>query len=174
MGTSVPEYRAFTGRLPDPRECDLAGRTESVAAVVAVEGPVVVARAYRCVVRAAGGKQVTALVRAMLDEAVEELVTGGRLVLHGEDGEEGLPGGVLRSPDVSEVVPRRRGVRDLDEIPVDEVAAIVADIWTRAPRMQGENLKRTVLDRLELVRLTPAVARRLDRAIAHATARRTP
>ena len=165
-----PEYTPWNGGLPDPRLASPQERADALAAIVAVEGPVRVVRCYRCLVRAAGGKQVTGLVRGLLDDAIEELVTSGRLLLHDETGPDGLAGGVLRLPGVPEVVRRRRGPRDLEEIPLDEAAAVVEDIWSRAPLARDEALKRIVLDRLDLVRLTPGVGAHLDGVIARARA----
>lgn len=162
-------YSTWSGSLPDPREATLAERADALAAIVETEGPVLAIRAYRCLVRSSGGKQVTALVRGLLDEAVEELVTSERLLIHGETGPDGLSGGVLRCPATAPVCVRTRGPRDLEEIPLDEVAAVIEDIWSRAPLAREEALKRIVLDRFDLVRLTPGVSAHLDRAVAAAT-----
>lgn len=160
------DYTEWTGKLPDPRMASPDQRGDGLRSIVVVEGPVLVLRAYRLFVRASGGKQVTRLVRELLDEAVEELATNGRLLLHAEDGPDGISGGVLRLPGQPAVVRRRRGPRDLEEIPVDEVVSVIEDIWSRAPRARDDALKRIILDRFELVRLTTGVSAQLDRAIA--------
>jgi hypothetical protein len=166
------DYTKWTGKLPDPRHASPDQRSAGLSSIVVVEGPVVALRAYRLFVRSAGGKQVTRVVRDLLNETVEELATSGRVLLHADDGPEGVAGGVLRLPGQAEVVHRRRGPRDLDEIPLDELVAVVTDIWTRAPRVEDDALKRIILDRFDLVRLTAGVSAHLNIAIAIARAAR--
>ena len=159
------DYTEWTGKLPDPRLTSPDQRSAGLSSIVVVEGPIVVLRAYRLFIRSSGGKQVTRVVRDLLDESVEELASSGRLLLHADGGPDGIAGGVLRLPGQPEVVHRRRGPRDLDEIPLDEIVAAVADTWTRAPRARDDVLKRIILDRFDLVRLTAGVSAHLDVAI---------
>jgi hypothetical protein len=166
MAPQDRDYTQWAGKLPDPRQASPDQRAAGLSSIVLAEGPVMVLRTYRLFVRASGGKQVTGRVRELLDEAVEELVTSGRLILHSEGGPEGILAGVLRLPGQPEVVSRRRGPRDLEEIPLDEIAAAVEDTWSRAPRVRDDALKRIILDRFELVRLTSGVSAHLDQAVA--------
>ena len=168
MAVERRDYSAWTGKLADPRVASPDQRAAGLGSIVVVEGPVIVLRAYRLFVRSSGGKQITRVVREFLDEAVEELVTSGRLLLHGEDGPDGLAAGILRLPGQTAVVARRRGPRDLEEIPLDEIVAVIEDTWSRAPRVRDGALKRIILDTFELVRLTTGVSVYLDHAIAQA------
>jgi hypothetical protein len=52
------------------------------------------------------------------------------------------------------VVVRERGPRDLYEIPLNEIAAVIEDLRRRRPLSRDESLMRDVLDVYDLVRMT--------------------
>ena len=73
---------------------------------------------------------------------------------------------VLRTPTTSGVIVRERGSRELDELPPDEVAMMLRVLRGVDRTPEAEVLKRQVLDRLGLIRLTRNVNEFLDRCLA--------
>ena len=69
-------------------------------------------------------------------------------------------------PGAPDVNVRERGPRELDELPHDEVAAMLKFLRERDSGLDQEQLKRQLLNALGWIRLTPKVSEFLDRCIA--------
>jgi hypothetical protein len=147
---------------PDPRGASQAALIKALTEIVAVEGPVVARRAYRLLVRAAGGQRVTKLARAPLNRAAAAAVRRGVLADENPGGGPTQIDRVLRLPGTPKVRIRARGDRPLDEVPTSEVAAVMARLQAANPRLTPAELKRAVLDAYGLVRMTAGVSIYLD------------
>jgi very-short-patch-repair endonuclease len=147
---------------PDPRGASQAALIKALTEIVAVEGPVVARRAYRLLVRAAGGQRVTKLARAPLNRAAAAAVRRGVLADENPGGGPTQIDRVLRLPGTPKVRIRARGDRSLDEVPTSEVAAVMARLQAANPRLTPAELKRAVLDAYGLVRMTAGVSIYLD------------
>ena len=155
-----------TGFVPDPRTARPVDLTTLLAEVVEHEGPVVAVRAYRLINRASGSKRLTLPARRTLNRACAAAVRKGLVAAASPlvlDGQAQL---VLRSPESPEVIPRERGPRQLDELPPDEIAALLRSLRGTIGPMDAEVLKRQALERLGWVRLTRNVSEFLDQCIA--------
>lgn len=175
---ALPEFAPRTGDLelqpyaayaltdlPDPRTVNRTRLGTGLLEIVNTEGPITTDRAYQVFVRSSGGKRVTAPVRADLDWALQALVADGKVEVaeYPVVGEE-RPQRVLRRPGMPAFVPRELGERDLYQVPLSEVAEVMAALrWARAD-IGEEELKRLTLERYGLKRLTPLASNYLDSA----------
>ncbi len=119
--------------LPDPRTVSLADVAKSLIAIVKIEGPVLGGRAYSLRLRAAGLYTGTRELRSVLNKASFAAIKAGAII-----GLNEFPGPtqkflVLRIPGSPEVRVRTRGERSVSEIPLAELAEVVAS--TRAYRL---------------------------------------
>ena len=156
-----------TGTIPNPRnDPDQADLVSLLTEVVEREGPVVAIRAYRLINRASGSQRLTGPVRRMLNRASAAAIREGIIVDTNPFNVQGQGHLVLRMPGTPSVSVRERGSRELDELPPDEVAAMLRFLRETDSQLDQEQLKRQLLSALGWVRLTPNVSEFLDRCIA--------
>jgi len=158
---TLAPYAAWEPRsVPDPRNAGRGVIDPVLAEIVAAEGPVLASRAYGLYNRAAGGKKLTTIARAPLSSAAYRLRMAGRIeIAQTEDGPQGEE--VLRPAGSPPVRVRELGPRNLDEVPLDEVAELMDRLATSG----ADDLKRAVLDTYGLVRLTTKADEYLERAL---------
>ena len=156
----------WSGSVPDPRTASQEELASLLADIARREGPVVAIRAYRLINRASGRQRLTTPARRALNRACAAAVRFGHVVAANPLDREGQAQLVLRSPNRPNVVLRERGPRALDELPPDEIAALLRVLRETEGTMETEALKRQVLDRLGWVRLTRNVSEFLDECIA--------
>ncbi len=149
----------------DPRIAEREHLVSLLAEVAACEGPVVAIRAYRLINRASGSQRLTAPARKALNQACAEAVRKGLLTAANPLSKEGQQQLVLRRPGSPEVLIRERGPRELEELPPNEVAAMLVLIGTETGTTEPEALKRQLLETLNWVRLTKKVNEFLDQCI---------
>ena len=152
--------------VPDPRIAERAHLLSLLAEVAECEGPVVAIRAYRLINRASGSQRLTAPARKALNQACAEAVRKGLLTATNPLNKEGQQQLVLRRPGSPEVLLRERGPRELEELPPDEVTAMLVLIGAETGTTELEALKRQLLETLNWVRLTRKVNEFLDQCIA--------
>ena len=110
--------RLLAPELAEPKE--LLG---AMIEVVRAEGPVLGRRVYRLMLGACTC-ELTATRKSLLNRAAAALTRKGIIVADDETGEQTQIGRVLRLPEVAPVVPRRRGPRRIQEVPLRELAAV--------------------------------------------------
>ena len=181
-------YAAWQGDgLPDPRTAPVSQVATYLLEIVSAEGPVTADRAYRLYIRGAGSSKVTQRARAPMEQAL------GRLTLRGQvEADEldnaGEPQQVLRLTGTAAVVVRELGERSLYEVPLNEIAELmagkrrellgrsgagdqpvhaVAGVIQQAAlrRASPDRVKRAVLDAYGLIRMTQAAEQYLDAAL---------
>ena len=155
-----------TGTVPDPRTADQAQLVGLLAEVVEREGPVVAIRAYRLINRASGSRRLTGPARQALNRACAAAVRTRVVTETNPLKYEGQAQLVLRRPGSRETLLRERGPRELDELPPDEIAAMLRILRAGSPELDPEALKRQALERLGWLRLAKNVSGFLDRCIA--------
>ena len=168
-GSWLAPYTEWTpaGTIPDLRDApDQAELVSLLAEVVEQEGPVVAIRVYRLINRASGSQRLTSPVRRTLNRASAAAVRAGTIVATNPFNLQGQGQLVLRMPDTPDVDVRERGPREFDELPPDEVAAMLRSLCERDSGLDQEQLKRQLLSALGWIRLTPKVSEFLDRCIA--------
>jgi hypothetical protein len=147
-------YTAWTARaVPDPRSAGREAIGPVLLEIVSAEGPILADRAYRLYVKASGGKALTTIARAPLSGAAFRLRQAGAIEFEG-DGE------ILRPAGSPEVRVRELGPRQLDEVPLREVAELMG----RLRAAGATELPRAVLDTYGLVRMTTKAEEYLRRA----------
>ncbi|NLU43151.1 MAG: DUF559 domain-containing protein [Firmicutes bacterium] len=162
-GLPIADYAEYSG-LPclDPRAAGPSQVTEGLIRIIEVEGPVVAKRAYDVYLRSCGIKRMGRELRRMMDRALAQLVRRQLVVCEDELGTGDLLDSVVRAAGTPPVRLRRRGPRNLDEIPPSEVqlaARRLADIHGFSPG-SDEHL-RAILGCFDLVRLTTQAGARL-------------
>ena len=147
-------YVAWTERpLGDPRTTPRPRIMESMLEIIAAEGPMRATRAYSLYNRASGGKKLTTIARAPLSSAVYWLAQEGKVDLTKRDDIPWQDDDLVRLPDTPAVRVRELGPRSLEEVPLDEIAELMRRLRAGRP-MDDDLLKRAVLQRYGLVRLT--------------------
>jgi hypothetical protein len=145
--------------VPDPRSAGRGVIDPVLLEIVAAEGPVLASRAYALYNKAAGGKKLTSIARAPLSGAAYRLRIQGRIEIVGpeeaRDDDE-----VLHLAGSPPVRVRELGPRPLDEVPLLEVA----ELMRRLRAAGAQELRRAVLDRYGLVRMTAKADEQLARA----------
>lgn len=131
---------------PDPRTAGREAIAEALTAIVRDEGPVLAARAYGLLNKAAGGKKLTSIVRAPISASAYRLRQQGVLAI--EDSHSGDE--VLRLVGTPPVRVRALGPRTLDEVPLEEVA----ELMRRLRDAGAGELRRTTLEAYGLRRMT--------------------
>ena len=147
-------YTAWAAHsVADPRSAGREAIGRALLEIVDAEGPILADRAYRLYVKASGGKALTTIARAPLSGAAFRLRQAGAIEFEG-DGE------VLRPAGSPEVRVRELGPRQLDEVPLREVA----ELMRRLRAAGASELPRAVLDAYGLVRMTTKAEEYLARA----------
>ena len=182
-------YAAWQGGgLPDPRTAPVAQVVAHLLEIVTAEGPVTADRAYRLYIRGSGSSKVTQRARAPMEQALGRLTLRGQVEIDEFDN-AGEPQQVLRLTGTPAVVVRELGERSLYEVPLNEIAELmahkrrelmgragageqpahaVADVIRQAAlrRASPDRVMRAVLDTYGLIRMTQAAEQYLTAALA--------
>jgi dethiobiotin synthetase len=138
----------------DPRATPRASIMETMLEIVGAEGPMTANRAYALYNRASGGRKLTTVARAPLSSSIYWLAQERKVVLVRKDEIPWQDDDVVRMPDSPAVRVRELGPRELIEVPLDEVAALIRRLRAAGARSDAANLKRGVLQAYGLKRLT--------------------
>lgn len=160
-------YRAWKPRrVADPRTGALVDVATGLTSIVEAEGPVLDHRVFAIYTRAAGLSRASADVRKRYEKALAKSVREGHIAAEQDDG----AAQVLRAPDARPVQLRVRADRDLDEIPLAEIAALFRKLELKRGESfaSPEERFRRVLEVYELIRLTAKSKARLTEACARA------
>jgi ketosteroid isomerase-like protein len=159
---SLEPYREWTPHpVPDPRTGGRDALMPVVMEIVEAEGPVLAGRAFGLYTRASGGKKLTGAAKAPLTGASWRLKVQGRLEIAREGATTIDNDDVLRPAGSPPVRVRELGPRTLEEVPLDEIAALM----DRLCEAGATDLKRAVLDTYGLIRLTARADEYLERAL---------
>jgi very-short-patch-repair endonuclease len=163
--TKLVPYSAWSGRhVPDPRVADQGIVGKALYEIIEIEGPVLVARAYRLYSRACGLQRVGRQVQASLNRALSRLIRSNQVVVENERNEPGLIHDIARLSGTERVRLRERGPRTFEEIPLSELAEHLRSIREELFDVTEEELGRELLERYGLVRMTRQVRNTLSQA----------
>lgn len=167
VSVELEPYREWESRpVPDPR---MAGRDQLMPVlmeIVEAEGPILAGRAFGLYTRASGGKKLTGAAKAPLTGSTWRLKIQERLEIGREGATTIESDDVLRAAGAPPVRVRELGPRTLEEVPLDEVAALM----DRLCEAGADDLKRAVLDTYGLIRLTARADQYLEAALELASA----
>jgi dethiobiotin synthetase len=152
---TLEPYSAWDERpVGDPRSTPRASIMETMLEIVGVEGPMTASRAYSLYNRASGGRKLTTVARAPLSSSVYWLAQERKVVLVRKDDIPWQDDDVVRMPDSPAVRVRELGPRSLEEVPLDEIAALLRRLRAARGLQGATESKRAVLDAYGLKRLT--------------------
>ena len=114
-------------------------------------------RAYRLYARGSGIQRVGRQVRQRLDEALARLHEQGRVEVDRSGEGPGYEGGTIRLAGAPAFALRERGERSFEEIPLAELGAMYAHMSRGRSGDDGEEIRRDVLARYGLTRMTAQV-----------------
>ncbi len=150
-GVALTPYGGWAPRpTPDPRTAGREAISEALLEIVRAEGPVLAARAYGLLNKAAGGKKLTSIVRAPISASAYRLRQQGAIAIVPAEATLGQDDEVLRIAGSPAVRVRDLGPRTLDEVPLEEVA----ELMRRLREAGAGELRRAALDAYSLRRMT--------------------
>jgi len=157
--------------LLSPSEDNVRFVEEGLCEIVASEGPILCARAYRIYATAVGVHRIGRQIRHVFNRAVGHAVREGILEQSNEMGLAGQMNAVVRTYGTPRIVPRERGDRVLEEIPPSEIATVMLALEKSnlGPQHNEETLFRLTLQVYGLIRLTESARTHLKRARATPT-----
>jgi hypothetical protein len=138
----------------DPRTTPRPRIMEAMLEIIAAEGPMRASRAYALYNRASGGKKLTTTARAPLSSAIHWLGQQRDITLVRREEVPWQDDDLVRMPDQPAVRVRELGPRTLEEVPLDEIAALMRRLRDERHASDEAELKRGVLATYGLVRLT--------------------
>ncbi|MCW2991424.1 MAG: nuclear transport factor 2 family protein [Solirubrobacterales bacterium] len=163
VDVELEPYTAWTPRpVPDPRTAGRDVLMPVLMEIVEAEGPILAGRAFGLYTRASGGKKLTTAAKAPLTGSAWRLKIQERLAIGREGAATIESEDVLRPAGSEPVRLRALGPRTLEEVPVNEVAALMR----RLREAGATDVKRAVLDTYGLIRLTARADQYLDQALA--------
>ena len=153
--TVLPYTEWEESGLPHPSSTHPFGSVPGLRRIIETEGPVTTERAYKVYIRGSGSTRVTKLARTKLDQTLNRLLDQKQVQIEQLGGAgDSEKQRVLRVPGSPEVVVREIGGRDLYEVPLNEVVALMERRLERHPGASHEGLMRYVLDTYGWRRLT--------------------
>jgi len=166
---ALPAYPVFTGtELPDPRISHYSELIGALVDIVSVEGPVTIKTVLDRYRAGCGLGKLRGPTRDALTNAMSFALTSKRIVRlttdHGDAEAD-----VVALPSSPPVLLRERGPRDLEEIPVNEIAALMVLLGIESGEDTEEDEEETfrrVLEVYGLKRLTETARARLSAALA--------
>lgn len=160
---TLPIYTTYA-EVAAPLDAAANYITDSVVAIVAVEGPILGSRLHTAYVHSRGGQRVGKNIAMTLDQALLAAEREGRLVSEDPLAEGDPRSRTYRLPEQPRAVVRSLGPRSLDEVPPLELAHLIWQASTQMSDADRAALYRRVLTDLRLVRLTSGVEARLNQA----------
>lgn len=152
--------------LAHPSDTHPFGAVPALRRIIEAEGPITADRAYRLYIRGSGSKRVTKLARSRLEITLNRLRDQKQVEIDllGNDGEAHAQR-VLRAPGAPPVSVREIGSRDLYEVPLNEIAALMKGRLERFPGASHDQIMRFALNTYGWKRLTDKAGAYLTAAI---------
>lgn len=165
LTSSRDAYEAWDGSgLPDPRKAPPREMARHLIEIVSIEGPVTTDRLYSVYIKGAGFSRVTRPARGALNRSLH-LLSGDVDIDEFQNPETAWPQRVVRVRGTNPIRVRERGPRDLYEVPLNEIAELVAAEAKDSRGLAPNEFLRTVLEGYGLRNLTQRALRYLGAAI---------
>ncbi len=163
----LEQYQQYHGSdLPDPKVTPVQLLTAKLAEIVEIEGPATVHTILDRYRVAAGFGKLRGPTKEALEAALRIAITSRRVVCLSTNADD-WTGNVIALPSSPRVRLRERGPRDLSNVPVDEIAALVKHLELAGEAEEIVFAK--VLEAYDLVRKTDAAKDRIRSAMAIAS-----
>ncbi len=155
--SSLPTYGHWIAvETKDPRIDQLHKVMDGLLSIIEVEGPIIASRAYRLYANAAGLQRTGSALRSIFNKAVSKAKREGLVELEQTDPSAPMLKSVVRLSGTPAVHVRTRGDRTVYEIPPSEIAQLMKHILRDSPRIEDEDLLRSVQEFYNLQRLKAA------------------
>jgi len=163
------EYQNWTPHpLTDPRNDGMFHKVvDGLIEIIEAEGPMYCHRAYHLYAHACGIHKVGRSIRSIFNRAINRGAKIGKLLIDQQDGANAADGYlncIVRTPDAPEIKLRTGGGRTLEEIPLNEIAALVDIVAKQFSIHEEDQLFRKVLNHYEIRKLTSKARRILESA----------
>ena len=165
LSTDLQTYQSWRGVAPDPRTISTTELADTLREIIEMEGPIVTARLYRAYRQASSLQKVGRQVRTILNRGLADLERRKIVTIDRQGIDKGYKGATIRIANSPEIVLRDRGDREFAEIPIDELARLYGLVQSESPGEDKESIRRKVLSRYGLIRMTANVRDRLDEAV---------
>ena len=160
---TIQEYTKYIGEgFKDPRDCSKTEIINGLVAIVEAEGPILVKRVYDIILRSAGIKRLGGQLKNILNEAMETALSRGNVSVDDEKGTSELISMIVRLNDSEEIVVRKRGDRELDEIPLER---LLAEKVLPKPISLNDATYKEILSFYKITRLTSHAKETLGNAL---------
>ena len=157
-------YRVWRGSAPDPRSISTTDLAGTLREIIETEGPILTERLYRVYIWSSNLGRAGRQVRANLNKALKNLENQNIVTIVRKGSGGGYAEATIRMADSPAVILRDRGERNLDEIPIDELAQVYCLIRSESHGGDEDSIFREVLARYGLTRMTANVRGRLKEA----------
>ena len=154
-------YVTWRGTTPDPRAVPTRELANALREIVETEGPMVTERIYRAYIRASSLQKAGRHVKQALNRALGDLERRRIVTIDREGPGNGYARATVRLADNPQTVLRDRGDRDFGEIPIDELAQMYRLVRSENPGEDEEEIRRELLTRYGLTRMTTRVREKL-------------
>ncbi len=161
----VASYRVFKGLLGRASELETYEVAEGLLRIVQTEGPVRGSRLFLAYVRSSGGGPVDRSTKLLLSQAVSHAVRQGLLISENPDGKQDILGRTYRLANQPEAVVRRLGPRDISEVPVEELAALL--VLVQRDGLTTDEWFLRAVQALGQHQVTPRMEEHLQEGMAH-------
>ncbi|WP_040927849.1 AAA domain-containing protein [Saccharomonospora azurea] len=156
LGDETVPYEEFSGVVPPVDTGLRADIIEGLRSIVAVEGPVLGERLQAVYVKASGKQRVGKQIAKKLNSVISDAVRRGVLACDNPLQVSGVKYRTYRLPG-QQVRIRERGPRKLDQVPPDELAAMMRAVTHERGSHDEEEVLRGTAERLGVGRLTEQV-----------------
>lgn len=162
--SEITTYEHFRGEMLPALEATRQQIIDSLVEILFVEGPVVGGRLETVYSKSSGQKLGRHIVGA-IENALRKAVRDGVIIEDKPLNEKFIKSRTYRLPEQSMFRKRTAGERDIDEVPVIELAALLrAQMVDHDVEVPGQDVYRAVLADLGFRRLTSNAEKRLDAA----------
>ena len=138
---------------------------EGLKGIIEIEGPVQTKRVFDIYLRSCGIKRMGHDLRDTLKKALDHLKSSKAISSHQYMPEEDFLAETVWTAQQSHLIVRKRGDRTLEEIPLGELEALANIVAINKEFHSMDEHMRSMLDALELKRLTSTAEMILKRAI---------
>ncbi len=162
---SLTSYTSFDGSdLEDPSSANCSNNkvAEGLSRIVEVEGPMLAKRAYDVYLRACGIKRLGGQLKKIMNRAMQHATRAGKIEREDEWGKGGVIYLIVRAQGSPKIKPRKKGPRDLEEIPASELLTVARLVKKTSSEMGDEAHIRDILECYGLKRLTSPVQKLFD------------
>lgn len=160
IGLSSSEYQAFSGVTKPATTANVNAVIEGMIEVLEVEGPMQGKYLMQVYHQSSGGKRLSRDITHKINSAISKAVRSKKII---KDNPMNIVGNKLcsyRLPDQPEVRIRPAGARKLEDLPYNEILALIEHIAT--PSMDNEQMMRGVLSFYGRSSLTVAARKLLE------------